>query len=224
MVVQVRLFAMFRERLGTDTLELRLPAHATVADALAVVRAHSSLGSLTAESRVVMAVNREYAEGATVLAPGDELALIPPVSGGAEPTDACVHVLITDQPLDVDRVCATVANPGAGAIVLFQGVTRELPRLHYEAYIEMAHERLERIARQALSSHSLLAVALEHRVGDVALGEPSVLVAVSSAHREEAFAAAREIIDEVKRQAPIWKREDGHEGAGSWLAGTEIQT
>ena len=107
--------------------------------------------------------------------------------------------------------------------MIFQGVTRRVARLHYEAYLEMASEQIEQIARAAMSSHTLLGVSVEHRIGDVALGEPSVLVAVSSAHRDEAFTGAREIIDRVKTQAAIWKREHQAEGPGKWLAGSEVR-
>jgi molybdopterin synthase catalytic subunit len=220
MVVQIRLFAVLRELEGSDLLELRLPLHATVGEALASLRRRPALSALADGVTLVMAVNREYAEDATVLAPGDELALIPPVSGGeSEPRQP--RVLLTGEPLDPARATAAVANPGAGAIVLFQGVTREVAWLHYEAYLEMAVAQIEAISREAIAAHRLLGVAVEHRIGEVPLGEPSVLVAVSSAHREEAFAGAREIIDRVKEQAPIWKREHTHDDTGKWVAGTE---
>ena len=100
-----------------------------------------------------------------------------------------------------------MGDPRAGAVVTFQGVTREVPRLDYEAYAEMARERIAAILADAIARHGLCGAACEHRVGEVPLGEASVLVAVSAAHREEAFAGAREIIDRVKAEAPIWKVE-----------------
>ncbi len=221
MVIQIRLFAVLRERLGSDTLELRLPRHTTVGEALRRLRELPALSPLAEGVPVVMAVNREYADDATILAPGDELALIPPVSGGEARTSQ-PHVLLSGEPLDPARASAAVADRGAGAVVIFQGVTREVAWLHYEAYLEMAVSEIERIAREAMSSHALLGVAVEHRIGDVPLGEPSVLVAVSSAHREAAFAGAREIIDRLKERAPIWKREHETEGSGEWLAGNEL--
>jgi MoaE-MoaD fusion protein len=212
MRIRVRLFAMLRERAGADELELDLPDGARVADALA--RMEHIAGGLP----LVMAVNRVYAKGDAPLSAGDELALIPPVSGGAHATTR-VHARVTDQPLSLDDLVARVANPAAGAIVTFQGVTREVDRLDYEAYAEMAQELIEQIVTAAVESHGACAGAAEHRVGSVALGEPSVAVAVSAPHRGEAFAAAREIIDAIKARAPIWKREVEGE-TERWVDGT----
>jgi molybdopterin synthase catalytic subunit len=208
--VTVRLFAMLRERAGARELTLELPDGARVSDALA------ELGDLAAGLPLVMAVNREYAPEEQVLDPGDELALIPPVSGGEA---ALVHARVTDEPLSLDAVTARVRDPRAGAVVTFQGVTREVELLQYEAYAEMAEERMAAIVAEAVERHGLCAAAVEHRVGDVPLSEPSVVVAASSPHRGEAFAGAREIIDRVKAEAPIWKKEvDG--GEGRWVEGT----
>jgi molybdopterin synthase catalytic subunit len=166
-----------------------------------------------------MAVNRDYADPGTQLAPGDELALVPPVSGGG---DAPVHVRITDRPLSVETLSAVVSRPEAGAIVSFQGTPREVARLDYEAYGEMAERRMAEILGECVERHGLAAAAAEHRIGPVPSGESSVIVSVSAAHREEAFAGAREAIDRIKAEAPIWKREievteDGE--AGRWVEG-----
>jgi molybdopterin synthase catalytic subunit len=212
MLVRVRLFAGLRDRAGTEEIELELPEGALVADALERLRAVS--GGLPA----VMAVNREYAGAHTVLHPEDELALIPPVSGGAASKLSTVHVRISPEPLSLDALLARIRDPRAGAVVTFQGVTRDVPELEYEAYADMAREMLRTIAAEAAERHDLCAVAVEHRVGTVPLSEPSVVVAVSAPHRGEAFAAAREIIDRLKAQAPIWKREEGE-----WVEGQTPQ-
>jgi molybdopterin synthase catalytic subunit/molybdopterin converting factor small subunit len=202
--VTVRLFAGFRERAGRDVVELELPDGARVADALA------ALADVTGETPCVLAVNRDYAHEDHVLVGGDELALIPPVSGGAEP-----HVAVLDGPLSLDGLYTRVRDARAGAVVTFSGVTREVSHLDYEAYAEMAEPLLREIVVAAVARHGLCAAAAEHRVGRVALGEPSVIVAVSAPHRPEAFAGAREIIDELKARAPIWKAEEG-----TWVEGT----
>lgn len=208
MVVRIRLFAMLRERAGARELELDLPDGARVRDALAAV--DDIAGGLP----LVMAVNREYADADAVLSPGDELALIPPVSGGAE-----WHVRVTGEPLALDPLVARVRDPRAGAVVTFAGVTRDVPRLEYEAYAEMAEPRMREIVAAAVQRHGLCAAAAEHRIGTVPRSEPSVLVAASAPHRGEAFAGAREIIDGIKAQAPIWKKEIT-QGGESWVPGT----
>jgi MoaE-MoaD fusion protein len=209
MEVTVRLFAMLRERAGAGEVTVELPEGARVADALA------ALGGLADGLPLVMAVNREYASEDASLDPGDELALIPPVSGGEA---AVAHARVTHDPLSLDALAARVRDPRAGAVVTFQGVTREVERLDYEAYVEMAEERIAAIVAEAIERHGLCAAAAEHRVGSVPLSEPSVAVAVSAPHRGEAFAGAREIIDRVKAEAPIWKREvEG--GEGRWVEG-----
>jgi MoaE-MoaD fusion protein len=213
MEVTVRLFAMLRERAGAQELTLQLPDGASVSDALA----SEALAPLAEGIPLVMAVNREYADGEHVLDSGDELALIPPVSGGS--TAAAPWVRVSAEPLSLDALAARVRDPRAGAVVTFSGVTREVDLLEYEAYVEMAEERMRAIAEEALGGHGLCAVAVEHRVGEVPLSEPSVIVAVSAPHRGEAFAGAREVIDRVKAEAPIWKKEvEG--GEGRWVRGT----
>lgn len=218
MTVSVKLFAILRERAGRGEVEIELPAEATVADALEALGRVAGLGELIGRMPVAMAVNRDYADAGTALAAGDELALIPPVSGGAPETDR-VHARVTSEPLRLERLADGVVRPGAGAVVTFQGVTREVERLDYEAYEEMAGERIETILAECAAAHGLEAAAAEHRVGSVPLGEPSVIVAVSAAHRGEAFAGAREAIDRIKAEAPIWKREVKG-GEARWVEGT----
>ena len=210
MEVTVRLFAMLRERAGASEVTVDLPEGARVRDAL------DALGDLAPETPLVMAVNREYAPADRVLAAGDELALIPPVSGGET---AAAHARVSAGPLSLDALVERVRDPRAGAVVTFQGVTRDVELLEYEAYVEMAEERMASIAADALERHGLCAVAVEHRVGEVPLSEPSVVGAVSAPHRGEAFAGACEVIDRVKAEAPIWKKEiEG--GEERWVEGT----
>jgi molybdopterin synthase catalytic subunit len=206
MEVRVRLFASLRERVGSDELVLELPEGARVADAL------DRLRSVTDGVPAVMAVNREYADLGAALHEGDEVALIPPVSGGAIDS---LHARVTDQPIALEPLIERVRDPRAGAVVSFQGVTREVAELRYEAYVEMAEAQIAEIVARAIERHGLCAAAAEHRVGTVPLSEPSVLVAVSAPHRDAAFAGAREIIDEIKARAPIWKKEEGE-----WVSGT----
>ena len=130
----------------------------------------------------------------------------PPLTGGGA-ADPVRLVEITDQPLDLAAVAAVVRDPRAGAVVCFEGVTRDVEALDYEAYVEMAHQKLRAIGEEEAARHGLCAVALVHRTGRVPLTEPSVIVAASAAHRGEAFAGARALIDRVKAEAPIWKVE-----------------
>ena len=212
----MRLFAVLRERAGSGSVTVDVPEGATVEETLDAVAREHGLAELMSAMPVVMAVNREYAAADAKLSAGDELALIPPVSGG-EVTVA--HVRITDEALSVQALAQRVSRPGAGAIVTFQGTTRDVDELSYEAYREMAEERMAAILEAAMERHGLEAAAAEHRVGSVSRGLSSVIVAVSAAHRAEAFAAAREIIDRIKAEAPIWKKE--HEpGEARWVEGT----
>jgi MoaE-MoaD fusion protein len=216
MLFQIRLFAQLRERAGTDSIEAELAEGATVADALRKLASAPPLDELLARLPVRMAVNRELVGVETALHAGDELALLPPVSGGAGP-----HVRVSDEPLEAARITDLVRRPGAGAVVTFEGTVRDVDFLDYEAYREMAEERMAAIVAECIERHGLEAAAAEHRVGRVALGEPGVVVAAAAAHREEAFAGAREIIDTIKAQAPIWKRElKGSEAR--WVSGDAV--
>lgn len=141
-----------------------------------------------------------------------------PSDGAAPP-----HARVTAEPLSQDRLAELVATDHTGAVVVFQGTTRDVERLEYEAYMPMAEERIEAILEQVRSAHEIEGLAAEHRVGAVPRRQPSVIVAAAAAHRGPAFAAAREAIDRIKAEAPIWKREV--EGAdGTWVEGAPPPT
>ena len=208
MMVRVRLFAVLRERAGQDHIDLELDQGATVAAALEALGRASEIGELIARMPVLLAVNREYASPDDALSPDDELALIPPVSGGAsEAVTDRIHARVSPDPLSLDALSRRVSRASAGAIVTFEGQTRDVTFLDYEAYAPMAVERMRAILGDCVERHGLEAAAAEHRVGAVPLEESSVIVAVSAAHRSEAFAGAREAIDRIKAEAPIWKKE-----------------
>jgi molybdopterin synthase catalytic subunit len=213
MRVFVRLFAGLRELAGTRALELDLPSGAVAADVWPAL----DLGQEPAG--LLVAINKSYAERGTVLADGDEVALIPPVSGGS--------FRLSELPLSLDDAVREVASHDAGAIATFTGTTRarsrgrEVVRLEYEAYEGMAEAEMERIAANLKARHSLIEVAIHHRVGIVGIGETSVVIAVSSAHRADALAACAEAIDTLKGSVPLWKKEI-YVGGEEWV-GSEAQ-
>jgi molybdopterin synthase catalytic subunit/molybdopterin converting factor small subunit len=201
-IITVRLFAGLRERAGSDHIELDLPDDARASDVLAAMD--------LLPGQCIVALDMEYASPDARIRTGQEVALIPPVSGGAGPVRL---VEITEAPLDLGAVAAAVRDSRAGAVVCFEGMTRDVEALDYEAYAEMARTKLQAIGEEEAARHGLCAVALVHRTGTVPLSEPSVIVAASAPHRGEAFAGARALIDRVKAEAPIWKVELTAEGA-----------
>jgi molybdopterin synthase catalytic subunit len=205
MIVRVRLFAGLRERAGWAQREIDVSSVAEVWPAL-------ELGD--EPSGLLYAVNREYATRNQELADGDEVALIPPVSGGA--------FLLSDEPLSLDRVVDEVRSDEAGAIATFTGTTRVHSRertvthLDYEAYEGMAERVMAEIADGLQARYELCAVAIHHRIGRVGIGETSVVIAVSAAHRQAALAACKDAIDELKERVPLWKKEV-YEGGEEWI-------
>ncbi|HTS72993.1 MAG TPA: molybdenum cofactor biosynthesis protein MoaE [Gaiellaceae bacterium] len=205
MAVTVRLFAGLRERAGWARRELDV---ATVADVWPAL----DLGD--EPNGLLYAVNREYAERDLELRDGDEVALIPPVSGGA--------FRVSEAPLSLEAVAAEVADERAGAVATFTGTVRresrgrEVERLEYEAYAEMAEEVMAKLAAGLQARHDLCAVAIHHRVGRLEIGEASVVIAVSAPHRQAALAACREAIDTLKETVPLWKKEV-YEGGEEWI-------
>src|SRR3954449_2498839 len=195
-IIRVRLFAGLRERAGSDHIELDLPDDARAADVLAAMDLQPG--------QCIVALDMEYASPDEPGPAGQEAALTPPVSGGESPVRL---VEVTGEPLDLAAVAATVRDERAGAVVCFEGVTRDVEALDYEAYAEMALAKLRAIGEEEATRHGLCAVALVHRTGRVPRSQPSVIVAASAAHRGEAFTGARALIDRVKAEAPIWKIE-----------------
>jgi molybdopterin synthase catalytic subunit/molybdopterin converting factor small subunit len=206
--VTVRLFAGLRERAGTGEREVELAEGARVVDVW------PALGLGDEPAGLLYALNRRYAGRDEKIAEGDEVALIPPVSGGS--------FLLSEAPLDLEAVVAEVADERAGAVATFVGTTRSESRgrsvlyLEYEAYGGMAEQVMEEIAADLKAEHDLCEVAIHHRVGRVDIGERSVVIAVSAAHRRAALAACAEAIDRLKETVPLWKKEV-YEGGEEWL-------
>jgi molybdopterin synthase catalytic subunit/molybdopterin converting factor small subunit len=218
MNVQVRLFASAREAAGVGHLLLELPEGATVRDAIAAI---TTLHPLVGEIRqMVIARDREYVGLDSQLAEGSELALIPPVSGGA--VAGRERILVSPSPLSVDAAIDAVRGADAGGIVVFLGTVRDASRgkrvrhLEYEAYAEMAEDVMEKLAAELQERHDLCAVAIHHRFGRLEIGEASVVIAVSAPHRQAALDACREAIDTLKETVPLWKKEV-YEGGEEWI-------
>lgn len=221
MTITVKLFASYREAVGARELSLEMPEGVTVGQLVArLAEQHPRLGPLLASA--TFAVNRQYVRADTHLSAGDEVLILPPVAGGrpewpkAEPG----RFEIVETPISLEAVAAKVAYPGAGAIVLFTGVVREVSNsgrpvthLEYEAYREMAEEQMAAIADEIRDRWGLAHIAVTHRVGRLAVGEVAVVIAVASPHRREGFEACQYAIDRLKQLVPIWKKEIGPDGA-----------
>jgi MoaE-MoaD fusion protein len=203
--VVVRLFAGLRERAGWSVRELDVASVAEVWPAL-------ELGD--EPEGLLYAVNREYADREQELRDGDEVALIPPVSGGA--------FRVTEAPLSLEAVAAEVADERAGAVATFTGTVRrqsrgrEVTHLEYEAYAEMAEDVMAWLAGDLEARYDLCSIAIHHRVGRLEVGEASVVIAVSAPHRHDALAACKDAIDRLKETVPLWKKE-AYEGGEEWV-------
>jgi MoaE-MoaD fusion protein len=206
--VQVRLFAGLRERAGKGALEVELPEGAVVGDVWPALALDGEPPGL------LFARNRTYAEREAPLSEGDEVAVIPPVSGGS--------FLLSEDPLSLERVVGEVRHQDAGGIATFVGTTRRRSRerdvlhLEYEAYEGMAEQVMSDLAGTLKRRHELCEVAIHHRVGRVDIGDTSVVIAVSAPHRGAALAACREAIDELKVSVPLWKKEV-YVGGEEWI-------
>jgi MoaE-MoaD fusion protein len=216
MRVTVLYFAVFRERLGRADDAIELAEGNRVQDAIDLLAGrHPAIAALRGRFRV--AVNEEFASADHVLRDGDEIALIPPVAGGADR-----HVRLLAEPLSLDRVVAAVTGAGMGGVVTFTGAVRRhsrgvvVERLEYEAYEGMAVREMTRLCDEIEAEIPGTVLAVEHRVGVLAIGELAVVIAAAAPHRAEAFAACRAMIDRLKDRVPIWKKEVGEDGA-EWI-------
>ncbi len=220
MQCNILLFAGLAERAGARQVTVELADDATVRDLLAALaEQYPSLATLL--DACFVSLNQEYATPETPIRPGDEIAILPPVSGGEEP-----RFCITDQPLSADKLIRLVSNPNAGAVLTFVGTVREFTRgqrtvsLSYEAYAPMAIAKMKQIAEEIEQRWPGTQVAMHHRVGDLAIEEIAVVIAVATPHRNESFEAGRYAIERLKQIVPIWKKEiweDGSEWKGHQL-------
>lgn len=229
MQVRVLFFGMLKDIAGCSDDSLSLPDHATLADVFVhYENLMPRLREMT--SSIAMSINQEFAGLESNLKDGDEIAFLPPVSGGSESAvnsakkRTARHSFIVRETIDTQSVIVTMKQPADGAAVVFEGVVRDNTRgrrtlyLDYEAYEEMALKQMDQLADQARAQFPIRDVAMVHRLGRLKVGEASVLIVVASAHRAAAFEAARWLIDTLKRTVPIWKKEYFEDGA-VWAAG-----
>ncbi|MCH7592418.1 MAG: molybdopterin converting factor subunit 1 [Planctomycetes bacterium] len=211
-----------RDFAGVDSATIELPNDAIVGE-LRTILADRHPGLVGAMATIRFAVNQEFADDETVLKSGDEVALIPPVSGG---TDSGLLIDLVRDAIDPDRIRDFVTGDATlGGITTFEGVTRgetdpehgELSHLVYEAYEAMAREKLDGLAREAKERWSAERVAIVHRLGTVRPGEASVVIAVACAHRAQCFEACRWLIDTLKKEVPIWKKDVYQDGFTRWV-------
>ena len=220
MRIRVLYFAVFREQVGREDDTVALADGSRVRDAIAVLATrHAAIARLRGKFRV--AVNQEFCDDDRELAEGDELALIPPVAGGAD-AEPVRHVQLLAAPLSLDRCVAAVGGPGMGGVVTFTGMVRRhshgalIDHLEYEAYGSMAVREMTRLCDEIEAEIAGARLAVEHRVGHLAVGDVAVVIAAAAPHRAEAFAACRAMIDRLKQRVPIWKKEVGDDGA-EWV-------
>jgi molybdopterin synthase catalytic subunit len=207
--VTVQLFSFLRQLTGENELPLDLPDGATVADALTQLYARFPR-LREADKTTLIAIGVDFATRATKLRDGDVLSLMPPLQGGAGPSTA--ELLITDKPIDEAEATLGKFGGDVGGVVTFWGVVRDredgkpIHALEYTAYREMAEHQFRKLLAETHQKCPLKRIRVIHRLGVIAVGEPSLLVRVEAAHRGEAFAAAQFIIGELKQRVPIWKQ------------------
>jgi molybdopterin converting factor subunit 1 len=218
MQVRVLFFGILKDIAGKASDEVSLPEGATVRDLLSHYAQDTKLKGLLGS--IAVAVNQEYAAPTAGLRDRDEVGLLPPVSGGDTTQPAAQsRVQLTSERIDAAGLAERMKRAEDGAVVVFEGIVRDNSRgrrtlyLDYEAYEEMAGKQLEELAAQALEKFKVRDVAIAHRLGRLQIGETSVTIVVSSAHRAAAFDACRWMIDTLKQTVPIWKKEYFEDGA-----------
>jgi molybdopterin synthase catalytic subunit len=219
MRVQLLPFGILKEHIGTESLEL--PSDATVADLLS--RLDGSLADSPAARqllpRIAVSINAEYAQRNSPLKEGDQVGLLPPVSGGVDGTPSAITTYLTRDVIPALQLLKEIKRGSDGAVAIFDGIVRDNTRgrqtlyLDYEAYEEMAAAQIRELAERAVAQFGVRAVTLVHRLGRLQVGETSVLIVVASAHRGAAFDACRWLIDTLKKAVPIWKKETFVDGA-----------
>ncbi|HSS95473.1 MAG TPA: molybdenum cofactor biosynthesis protein MoaE [Terriglobales bacterium] len=213
MQVRVLFFGMLKELVGRQEDAIHLPDASTLGDLLIhYEKTFPSLKNILAS--LAMSVNEEYAGPDVQLKNGDEVALLPPVSGGAD-----LRCAIVREKIDTQKIVDEIKQPEDGAVVVFEGIVRNNTRgrrtlyLDYEAYESMALKQMQTLADQSLIDFKIRSAVIIHRLGKMEIGETSVLIVVASAHRAAAFDACRWLIDTLKRTVPIWKKEHFEDGA-----------
>ena len=212
MQIHVLFFGALKDLSGHSVDTLELPENSTLADLLSHYSAQVPLLQQHFPG-IAMSINQEFAHPSDKLRTGDEVALLPPVSGGSDAATRSPHCTIVRGPIDTAAIANALKHPEDGATAIFEGIVRNNTRgrqtlyLDYESYEAMALKKMEELATQALADFKIHDVALIHRLGRLEIGETSVLIVVASAHRGPAFDACRWLIDTLKRTVPIWKKE-----------------
>jgi MoaD family protein len=222
-MITVKLFAMLRDKVGREDLFINA-GYETVSELLTgIASEYPVLKDVLAEGKVIVSVNHEFVKHDSRVHDGDEVAIMPPFSGGDESRG---EIRVQKEPFSLELEIGRLkqSSSSIGAIVTFVGTTRDISqgkqvaKLEFEHYPGMAEKKLEEIREQAIKSFGVIEVAIIHRIGTLPVGENIVMIAVASEHRDEAFQACRFCIDELKRITPIWKKETTPDGE-VWVEG-----
>ena len=230
MQVRVLPFGVLKDWLGSSPATVELPEGATVAELLERLSAGQAAPRTAQLLRgIAVSVNDEFANAAQVLRAGDEVGLLPPVSGGTAGANQPAAVMLTREPIDAERLIAAAKSREDGAVVVLDGIVRNNSRgrqtlyLDYEAQDQLAVRQMKALVEEALQRFGIRDASIVHRLGRLQVGETSVLIVVAAAHRGPAFDACRWLIDTLKKTVPIWKKETFVDGA-VWAAGEPFPT